>query len=178
MKDLRMSITVAVISGCLLLASSIVAGEKPRAENGEADSAVVENAKRPRASFVLDGLHHAVDLWYDAILKNDQDLARRYEQLIDNILYEDLAATEKEYVNAKLDSSQQEPTKQVSARGLSEDFLRRQLEVKQQIAQAVHEEPGFSRKYRLLGGYINALRKELGLPELKFADEQDILNEE
>jgi hypothetical protein len=168
--NIRASIPIALLLGCFLFASPGTAGNK----SGQSpDSTQSREAKRPRASFVLEGLTLAVDLWYDAVMKNDQDLSRRYEDLIDNILYEDLTATEKEYVNRKLDSSAAATARGVSAKAESDEAFRRQLDAKSQLAQAVHEETEFNRKYRLLGGYINALRKELGMPELKFADQDN-----
>lgn len=173
--NLRTSISIALFLGCFLLASPGMAGEKSAQPP---DSTRAGEAKRPRASFVLEGLTLAVDLWYDAVMKNDQDLSRRYEELIDNILYEDLAATEKEYVNRKLDSSTVSGARGVSAKQESDEMFRRQLQAKSQLAQAVHEETDSNRKFRLLGDYMNALRRELGLPELKFADQDNSQGED
>ncbi|MBD3402639.1 hypothetical protein GF420_07065 [candidate division GN15 bacterium] len=125
-----------------------------------------------RIDLTVDGLSHAVELWHDANLKEDAQLAARYEILIDNILRADLKATEMVLKNLEAecdrDGSRQDP----KVKAELEDTHRVLFE-KEQLVNSIRKSDTFSEKYRLLGGYINSLRRELGLPKLRLADDKE-----
>ncbi|MEE8575672.1 MAG: hypothetical protein V3T31_00310 [candidate division Zixibacteria bacterium] len=121
-----------------------------------------------QASFTAEGMQHAVDLWYDALLKEDYDLAESYEKMIGNIIGEDLVVSEMAVLNLPTVTDD-------SKDGIPRNTPKRQeaqehLQDKQRLAIKLKQAPDYAEKYRLMGGYINKLRKELKMPKLKFAD--------
>lgn len=170
MKTRFLHMTAVAGLALLLGAGALWAGDK--AESKKADSPKQAQAAEPerRVDYTLEGLSHAMDLWYDAILKDDQALAGRYEKLIDNILTEDISATELacQRLEKKSDS---ETMKHARAECKQEtDRVRLLIQEKTELARQVRANVEFREKYRRLGIYINLLRRELGMPKAKFAD--------
>ena len=111
-----------------------------------------------------------MDLWHDAILKGDEALAARYAVLIDNILTEDISATEMacQRLEKKAESDQM---KHARAECKQEtERVRVLIKEKKELARQVRANVEFTEKYRRLGIYINLLRRELGMPKAKFAE--------
>lgn len=161
----------AVIFLYALLASSVVAAA-PEQTTGS-DSLVDTNAVyERRIDLTVDGLKHAVDLWHDANLLENADLIARYEILIDNILRADLRATDMVLKTLEAECKADGSAKDPKVKAELED-IHRLLYEKEKLARDVRESETFSEKYRCLGGYINALRRELGMPKLRLADDKE-----
>lgn len=177
LRILRYSLLAALV--VVLAAGLLTAGEQKtavmkQAPAGEQKQATIKQAEPKdgdrRIDYTLEGLSHAMDLWYDAMLKDDLKLAARYEHLIDNILVEDLRATqlacdrlEKRRGNSEWAHAKNEYKSELK-------HQRALIKEKQQMADRIKNCPEFAEKYRRLGGYINKLRSELGMPKAKFAD--------
>ena len=129
-----------------------------------------DNKLTRRIDFTLDGLMYAVDLWYDASIKDNPKLVARYDVLLDNTLHQDLEATEGAILHLIEDIESDSPAAVKVQKHQELAGVRATLETKQALARSIGQSEGFSEKYRLLGDYINVLRKELGMPKLKFAD--------
>jgi hypothetical protein len=155
-----------VILGLALLALPVFAGDKD-ADKAETREVKADPNFERRLDLTEEGLTHAVDLWYDAVVKEDWPLCEKYERLIRNIFNEDIWATEMELAKWQVGKEHGEETSEEQ-----EDFLKsseKLLAVKHKLSNEFGEADTFADKYRLLGGYINALRKELGMPKLELA---------
>ncbi|MDX9858038.1 MAG: hypothetical protein RBT76_09620 [candidate division Zixibacteria bacterium] len=166
---------LAVISIILTLAAAVNAappdGVPP--ENTATDSMSVYER---RIDLTVDGLTHAVELWHDANLLENPDLVARYEILIDNILRADLRATEMVLKTIEAESKADGTDGDPEIKAELEDTHRVLFE-KEKLARQVRDAKTFSEKYRYLGGYINALRRELGMPKLRLADDKEFLED-
>lgn len=177
----RRSIQFGLLTGLIVMlaAGLLSAGEKKEAVLRQAPATeqkqtTIKQAEpkdgERRIDYTLEGLTHAMDLWYDAMLKEDLELADRYESLIDNILVEDLKATrlacdrlKKRAGSKDLAHAKQECDAQVA-------YLNEMIKEKKAMAEQIQNCRQFAEKYRRLGGYINKLRSELGMPKAKFAE--------
>jgi len=140
------------------------------------DKAKAPQESERRIDYTLEGLQHAMDLWYDATLKEDEKLAARYVVLIHNILDEDCRATrlacdklERRRGNSEWAHAKNEYRKELKR-------LQQVAEEKEKLAGEIRKTGEFAEKYRRLGGYINKLRTELGMPKVQFADVAKVAN--
>ena len=163
------TVGLAVVIG----AGALWAGE--RAEDKKQDSEKQTQVAAPaeqerRVDYTLEGLSHAMDLWYDAILKGDQALAGRYEKLLDNVLTEDISAAELacDRLEKKSDSDRMQHARVECQQ--ETDRVRLLIQEKKELARQIRAGASFDEKYRRLGIYINLLRRELGMPKVKFAE--------
>ena len=163
--------TVAVVGVAVIVgAGALWAGDKTECKKKQPDKQTAATEPERRVDYTLEGLSHAVDLWYDAILKGDEALAGRYEKLIDNILSEDIAATRLacERLEEKTDSDRMKHAR--AECGQETERVKLLIKEKSELARQVRNGDNFGEKYRRLGIYINLLRRELGMPKVKFAD--------
>jgi hypothetical protein len=129
-------------------------------------------------------LGHTRDLWYDAALKGDDREVDRYYAEIERILDRDIKAGR---VLIKL-LVQQSTVKEASSGPVGENLVDEKilgglpkadrqlvrelysiLTAKESLVKSVGDTGAFSNKYRLLGDYIQLLRKELDMPRLQYA---------
>lgn len=129
-----------------------------------------------RVDLTVDGLSHAVDLWHDANLLGNEDLIARYEILIDNILRADIKATEMVLKTLEAECHADGSGGEPKTKAELEDCYRILYE-KEKLAGMVRRADTFSDKYRHLGGYINALRRELGMPRLRLAEDKEAIDD-
>jgi hypothetical protein len=119
-----------------------------------------------------DLLSYGIDLWYDAVLKGDQSDISKYENKIYAFLQQDLN-TDEQFVDAVTREAVAEVYVQNGLADSSVSALFGEacelFHCKQAIFRAWLKTTSSSNKYRLLGDYIQLLRRELGLPKLKFA---------
>lgn len=163
-------ILLGLIPVAALVVLSLSAGswaESASTGEPETDLKVNPNFER-RIDLTEEGLVHAVDLWYDAIVKDDLELSNRYERLIVNIFHEDIWASEMEINKARVMERQEgKPLAPDLAAQL--ESAEKMLRVKQKLLDEFQQANTYAQKYRYLGGYINSLRKELGMPRLELA---------
>ena len=174
-------LTMAAI---LALAGLAFAGDKG---NGESKSAV--NIPGPLQEYYYTGLEperlaYCIDLWYDAALKGDNSKAAKYEKLIHDILRSDLDSTRQalSLFGRQLDESQRAEFTQDSDIPLNYKFSPEILEAqelydqewesykaKEKLVGTIRNSGSYSNKYRLMSDYIEVLRRDIGLPKLKYA---------
>jgi hypothetical protein len=117
-------------------------------------------------------LAYGIDLWYDAVLKGDEVNGRKYEAKIDEFLQQDLS-TDEQFVDAvtRLAVAELYPNSGLADSSVKALFGEtcELLHCKQALVKAWNRSESMSNKYRLLGDYIQLLRRELGLPKLRLA---------
>lgn len=180
MKRLTMAAILA-IAGCAL------AGGK-----GNSDSKPAVNIPAPLQEYYYAGLEperlaYCIDLWYDAALKGDNGKAARYEKMIHEILRTDLDSTRQalSQFGRQLDESQKAELGLDSTVPLNYKFSPEILEAqdlydqewdsykaKEKLASTILNSTSFSNKYRLMSDYIEVLRRDIGLPKLRYAADQ------
>jgi len=171
----------------LALAGFAFAGGKG---NGDSKSAV--NIPEPLQEYYYTGLEperlaYCIDLWYDAALKGDNSKAAKYEKMIHDILRTDLDSTRQalSLFGRQLDESQKAEIVQDSVVPLNYKFSPEILEAqelydqewesykaKERLVVTIQSSGSFSNKYRLMSDYIEVLRRDIGLPKLKYAASQ------
>jgi hypothetical protein len=138
---------------------------------------------QPTQSVLLpaDSLDLIVDQWYQAILTGDDGQAGGLERDIVRLLTIDINQTQSRLTKLMEKSRlEQTDTNPSFAKVDSEDnplhgsidFLRSTLNVKKILLGSISNSDAFSNKYRLLGDYVELIRREVGLPKLKLASEK------
>ena len=132
----------------------------------EALRAYYENGPSP------DKLLYNIDLWYDAVLKGDESRARQFERMIGALIERDLT-TDERLVDAVTREAVGElypnnPLNDTATAALFDQTCNL-FQCKQATFAAWRKSESVSNRYRLLGDYIQLLRRELGLPKLRFA---------
>ncbi len=172
------------------LALLIRLGSTPAVQAGEpTDTSELASVPATLSAYYANGpapdrLAYTMDLWCDATLKGDKKAEQRYEQEIFAFLERDIAADE-QLVDACTRQAVEElygPLVRDSSNLVVVDSgyrpvvspllfaqARDLFERKKAVFDALKESDAFSNKYRLLGDYIQLLRRELGLPKLKLA---------
>jgi hypothetical protein len=128
----------------------------------------------------LERLVHHIDLWHDACLKGDQKRIDGFLADINSILTEDLAETKeraRQCARKAALSHPNQPDQQDRENGVtvsSSDHLefkavRALLGTKELLSTSIGKSDSFSNKYRLLGDYIEVIRRQLKMPKLKLA---------
>ncbi len=127
-------------------------------------------------------LSYSIDLWYDAALKGNDAEIRRFEGVICDFLDNNIKADEQllgilgEQIsradlvsdtahNRGRDSLSNPVTLDQSALTQAWDVVH----AKRTLQDGISRTSAFSNKYRLMGDYIELLRRELDLPRLKLA---------
>ncbi len=170
--------TIIVFIGLALI---IIA---PAALAGQGQSTDREAGKLFDFNTTRDRLEHAVDLWHDANLKGNRAGAEEKYESILVLLGQDIvssrrmlrlfaqerllqhSATDIEEKNL-LESNGHEAEMEVERKEIEQ--LAALINTKVAIKDAIDRSKVFSNRYRLLGDYINLLRKELDIPKVKLA---------
>jgi hypothetical protein len=145
-------------------------------------------AEPPESIFSLetsfDRLSHWVDLWHDAHLKGNDKEIEKLDSEIDRILSEDIQASRaivktvcEEWI-LKNASGPEQSRNLIEERASESEQQEHQEMVelmigfantKAELYKSISKTEAFSNKYRLLGDYINLLRKELDMPRVRLA---------
>lgn len=129
-------------------------------------------------------LSHSIDLWHDATLKGDERRTSECHQAIQKFLEEDVESnrtlvkmlTQQVVVNNAVESNQgknlveQKPKTKLSR--ADRELIGRLgnlIKTKELLIEAMGRTEAFSNQYRLLGDYLDLLRKELDMPRLQYA---------
>ncbi|MDZ4723298.1 MAG: hypothetical protein SGI97_05280 [candidate division Zixibacteria bacterium] len=134
---------------------------------------------------VIDNLNGAVDSWHLATLHEDKSRLSSSWSSIQQVIVDDLKETQQEVRNlaytiafyaaesAEYSSGQEwseahEESLDNSAQiAFQEKFS--SLKSKRLISAAINASSAFSNKYRLLGDYVDLLRRELGMKRIAYA---------
>jgi len=148
---------------------------------GAGDTSTDEPWEEYPLDAVLTELEVDYTLWLEAQLVGDRAEKERLEKDLVGLLNYDiyvnqelvrdlakqvaLASLQKEDASGKpLSAAEQSEQKVLFEREIA------RLSVKEAIFRSFSRSQAFSNKYRLLGDYIDLLRKELGMPKLKLAN--------
>jgi hypothetical protein len=176
-----------IMAAILALAGFAFAGDKG---SGDAKSAVT--IPQPLQEYYYTGLEperlaYCIDLWYDAALKGDNGRAAKYEKMIHDIMRSDLDSTRQalSQFGRRIDESQRAELALDPASAQNNKFSPEILEAqdlydqewesykfKEKLAGTIQNSGSFSNKYRLMSDYIEVLRRDVGLPKLKYAANQ------
>jgi hypothetical protein len=130
-----------------------------------------------------DSLDRAVDRWYEATLAGDNGKTREYEQRLVHLLAADIDRTQDQVntLTAHLADNSSDSLIGPLPPGYSANpirdslsILKDQVRLKRMLLGAITQSDAFSNKYRLLGDYVDLLRREVGLPKLKLAADKRI----
>jgi hypothetical protein len=129
-------------------------------------------------------LAYCIDLWYDAALKGDKGKTTRCERAIQQLLRADLDSTrlsmsqfgrlldENQKLEVGVDSNCIKTDRFSAALVEAQGVYARQWDLyktKERLVLGIEAANAFSNKYRLMSDYIEVLRREVGLPKLKYA---------
>lgn len=176
---------LAIAAGFLLLATTLLAGSRPEKA---ADRREIRQDKNElyQTGVAMERLTTTMDNWVDANLQGKDKDVDRLEKVILQQIETDIAASRQQIERAETEviSSRREyhPRYQSAASrhdnrlDLKDDVrdltvTRKLLKAKQQIAASLQKTAAFSNKYRLLGDYIDLLRRELGMTRLELAED-------
>lgn len=171
----------------LLLSAAILADETPTSRDS------LLTVPQPLQEYYYRAiepkrLSYAVDLWYDAVLKGDDDLVIERQVIILGLLQQDLDSSD--YVLGAFERLLHRATHDAlqldTSESLKDDYpllerldrevythARQDFKVKERIFSAIQRTPALSNKYRLMSDYIEVLRRQVGLPRLKLAMKRD-----
>lgn len=130
-----------------------------------------------------DSLDIVIDLWYQATLAGDNSQANEYENKILRLLSIDIECTQERLLkmieqakSAQNDTDAKTATADSLPSPLQDsiNFLHSRLKVKRILSSTISDSDAFSNKYRLLGDYVELIRRDVGLPKLKLASEKKI----
>jgi len=130
-----------------------------------------------------DSVDRAVERWYEATLAGDNGMSRGCEQRLVKLLTADIDRTQDQLNSLSThlaDNSSDSligpvpPGSQANPIRDSLSLLKDQVRLKRMLLDAITKSDAFSNKYRLLGDYVDLLRREVGLPKLKLAADKKI----
>jgi hypothetical protein len=121
------------------------------------------------------------ELWSEAVFKNDNDRAERHEAILLAMVNRDIfvcqekvrkLAREVALASSEKPSELPDESQAEERTELQEVFQASidRLNTKEILYRSATRTKAFSNKYRLLGDYIDILRRELDLPRLKLAE--------
>ena len=180
--DMKLRDAIIVFAVALIvMVPAVMAGQKQGDQPDNNKSASPFKLDNTR-----DRLIHRIDLWHDAILKGKQSEGEKHYENIVLAVEEDIvvsrrllklfaqqillqnAANETEEPNL-VDRDSRQTDMEVDRRAIED--LAAVINTKVALKEALDRATAFSNRYRLLGDYINLLRKELDIPKVKLAYE-------
>ena len=173
---------LSLVTGLLLVLALSVAAE----DKGEQSQSIPEPLKEYYYSGLAPNrLAYAVDVWYDAVLKGDQERIALSEQSMLALLQQDLDSTTyvvEQFRQLLWQAQVASVSLPDSEESLSDDYpvldhLNREhfsyavdlCKTKERLVTAIRRSSAISNKYRLISDYIEVLRRQVGLPKLKLA---------
>ena len=165
-------ILVLILTAVLALSSSILAGP-PKDAKAEAAAQMSEEFNTEETIALLQIEY---SLWLDAVLSGDKSEAEYLEKNLLGRINLDIMVSQ-ESVRSMAREVALTPGDQVaqeSDANDSDEFKQaiRHLNAKEAIFRSAVKTEAFSNKYRLLGDYIDLLRRELKMPRLKLVSNQ------
>ncbi|RKX24128.1 MAG: hypothetical protein DRP45_08885 [Candidatus Zixiibacteriota bacterium] len=163
-----------LLAGLLTITIWITVIFIPVGEAGEYDDHAMIPAKDTadcNIGFRVEYAHEYLELWQDAVKRHDDPKANEYEQYLYALINHDIAESESD-IRKMAGVFDAEKT---SGAGSSvEDSLAFEnslsvLNTKETLYRSLRKSKDSSYKYRLLGDYIQLLRRELKMPKLKLA---------
>lgn len=174
----------ALVAAFSLCAATAFSGEK-------SDSP--KKTKNPESVFfrhpqqTLDKLTKLIDEWHAAVLASERGRSERIENKILSVISEDITSQQMRVRELAHEVTSEPPVKSSADQGVdgkeyrenpvpndaAENEFREHhtlLKAKQIIARSVRNSKAFSNKYRLLGDYVDLLRRELGMARVKWAN--------
>jgi len=166
-----------------------------RFQEKKQDRQEIRNDKREqrttKATFVQ--LSKTVDRWVEANLKGDDKRVKRYEQAILNQIRDDIVSSQRlvDRYDAEIRRSAKECQGTHSSQAdrhdnradLRDDVkdlyrARQLLKIKERLASTLSRTATFSNKYRLLGDYLETLRRELGMVRVELVEDVNEFHED
>ncbi len=164
------------------------------AEKKQDKGEIRQDKKELRAtSAALTRLSETIDHWVEANLTGHDKKARRYEESILEQIRADITTTRQqlERYEAEVDSSVREYSRAHQSAAARHDdrvdlrddikdlnLAKRLLKEKERLSSALREVAAFSNKYRLLGDYMEVMRRELGIAKLELVEDANELRED
>lgn len=144
-------------------------------------------------SATLDRLSGTIDRWVEANLTGNNKKANSYEESILEQIQADIASSRRqlERYEAEVRSSAKEYNLLHQSRAARHDdqadlrddvkdlhLAGRLLKEKERLASSLHKVATFSNKYRLLGDYMEVMRRELGMAKVELVEDANELRED
>ena len=144
-------------------------------------------------SATLTRLSGTIDRWVEANLTGHNKKANSYEESILAQIKADIASSQRqlERYEAEVHSSAKEYDRLPQSRTARRDdrsdlrddvkdlhLARRLLKEKERLASSLHKADAFSNKYRLLGDYMEVMRRELDIVRVELAEDVNELHED
>jgi len=144
-------------------------------------------------SVTLDRLSGTIDRWVEANLTGHNKKANSYEESILEQIQADIASSRQqlERYEAEVRSSSREYNRLHQSRAARHDdradlrddvkdlhLAKRLLKEKERLASALRKVATFSNKYRLLGDYMEVMRRELGMAKVELVEDANELRED
>ncbi|HOP06256.1 MAG TPA: hypothetical protein PLF13_03090 [candidate division Zixibacteria bacterium] len=170
------------------LAGSKAAEKKQDRQELKKDGKILDQNQR-----TLQALEHAIDLWHDANLKNEEKLARQYMTQIQVIIEADLAYSQKQLEQAqqeKTASNQEQSDPQESRYTRVDDHrdavddradlhrIRDLYQAKKRLFSSINRGTSFSNRFRLLGDYVSVVKRQVNENKIELAEDISELHED
>lgn len=145
------------------------------------------------ARSILQKLSYTIDLWHDANLKGDNKRIYKFHSQLSKILKDDIRSTSDQVGRCENDANSsvrefsrghRKWSERVDDRRDMKDDrsdlkrARETLKIKQRVMASFVKSPTFSGKYRLLGDYIEIVRRELGMTRVELVGDVEWLRED
>lgn len=153
---------IAILSSAVLAGSPQNLSEEPKAVHISEESTTEET---------IALLQMQYNLWLDAVLSGDKSEAAEYEKNLLGIMNFNIMISQSE-VRSMAKEIALAPGDQAQSESDGGDQFAQaigHLNAKEALFRSALRTDAFSNKYRLLGDYIDLLRRELKMPRLKLA---------
>ena len=165
----------AWLSGMVLVVGLGIAQAEEKDLKGDTVQSTAPVATADSVTFLMEE-------WYQAVLNGSDSESSDLEKQILRLLTIDLNQTRERLMKILASAPQREQSTDASfakvdsgANSLNDsvEFLRSAVNVKRLLVESIAKSDAFSYKYRLLGDYVELIRRDVGLPKLKLASEKD-----
>lgn len=190
---IRQALFVGTLVVLLGLSVTALAGSKA-AEQSQDRQAIAKDVKiMDQNHRTLQALEHAIDLWHDANLKNEEKLARQYMAQIRVIIESDLVYSQKlvEAARQEKTASNQEqasPNESRYARiddrhdaaenRIDEHRIKDLYQAKKRLFSSINRGVSFSNRFRLLGDYVSVVKRQINETHIELAEDTGELHED
>lgn len=188
---------LATIVGLTILTSGLaMAGVADQQSKQAENSQGLSKQGSPTLEFDMNTsykvLDHAIDLWHDAVLKDNRKQMLHRSNEIDDILVENIQSNRLQIKMLVRQMEVANRNNSFEGRNLvgndqADDHLAEYRELlprlsgmivtKEELYRAISRTETFSNKYRLLGDYKSLLRRELKMPGLNLVEIPQVLPE-
>ena len=165
----------AWLSGMLLVVGLGIAQAEEKDLKGDTVQSTAPVATADSVTFLMEE-------WYQSVLTGSDSESSDLERRILRLLTIDLNQTRERLMKVLASVPQREQSTDAtfakadsgaSSLNDSVEFLRSAVNVKRLLVESIAKSDAFSYKYRLLGDYVELIRRDVGLPKLKLASEKD-----